>query len=160
MPAIPTTAQEPFSQALAGLPVFVPGNRSGFSNEGLWFRVNVTITATGVATVTTPDGVQTVVPLTAALTQDVPLVQLPPNSYVTATRMKTSVAFVGTTTLTGTLGVTGADTLFNATANSLITAVSATNFFPLAGPGAAASNNTIAAINAVLGLTTTVTNLN
>lgn len=98
--------------------------------------------------------------LAAGLTQDVTVFQLAANGTVEGVRLKTAVAFAGTTTLTGTLG-TATNNLFFLTATyDLKAAVSATNFTPATGYAANLGSTTAAAVNVVLGVTSTVNNIN
>jgi hypothetical protein len=142
------------------LPIFQPANGNGFSNDGIWYRCNVNVSSTGVVTVTTPDNIQTVINLTAGLTQNLSLITLPANSYISATRVKTNVAFAGTTTLTATLGTTGTPTLYISATYNLQTAPGAANFAPASSAGNGVGCDTTAATALVLALTATVNNLN
>lgn len=151
------TLNTPFNPSL--LPVFQPGLLNGFANDAIWYRVNMKVNAIGVLTVTGPDGIVTLVNLAAGLTQDIPALALPAQSYVSAVRIKTNVASVGTATLTALIGVTATNNFFLSAAFNLAAAPSATNFAPASSAGNGVGNNTTAAIATVVGLTATVNNL-
>lgn len=142
------------------LPMLVPGGSNFVGNVPCWHRFNVAVDlANSNFVVTAPDGSQTTVALAAALTQDVVICHLPANAFVHAVREKTVTAFAGATTTTLKLGVAGADTLFNSSAFDIMAAPSATNFVPATTAGSTVGNNTVAAIDFVALVTTTVSNI-
>ena len=95
----------------------------------------------------------------AALTQDVTLFQLQANGWVDSVRMKTALAFTGTTTLTGTIGTATNNVFYLSTLFDLKAAVSATNFVPTTGLTVGLGSTTTAAVNIVVGLIATVNNI-
>ena len=103
----------------------------------------------------TLDGVEQA-DLPAGLTQTIVIAALPAKGFVEFTRLKTSTAFAGTTTLTATLGTTGTANLYTAAYN-LKTAVAATNLSP--GLPAGAGSDTASATNITFKLTATVDDL-
>lgn len=145
---------------LNSLPAIVPAERNWFSNVAVWLKFRVTIDSIGVATITAPDRTQTTEALPAGLTHDVPICDLPGRAFAENVRMKTALAFTGTTTLTGKLGTSGDDDRLIAGAYDLKAAVTATNFTPVTGEPSAEGQETTAATKLVLLLTATVDNLN
>lgn len=152
------TLSQPFN--INTLPIFQPTECNGFANQATWYRFNVAVTAKGKMTVTGPDNIPSIYSLAAAMSDDVPLCDLPPNAFINAVRIKSSVISAGATTMTGTVGVTGADTFFISTVYDLMAAITATNFAQgdLTVPDPV-GNNTTAAIGLVVGLISTVANL-
>lgn len=106
--------------------------------------------------VTNPDGTVTTVAKAAATTQSVVVFSLPANTVVLGCMLKTGVAFTGTTTLTSTFGITGTLTACVSTPYDLNAAVTATNL-SIAAP--IVPIVTVAGTNAILALTSTVSNL-
>lgn len=106
--------------------------------------------------ITNPDGTTNTVAKAAALTQSVTVFALPANTVVVGCIMKTGTAFAGTTTLTGTLGVTGTLTACVSTPYDLNATVTATN---LTAATLTVPVVTIAGTNALLALTATVSNI-
>lgn len=135
-------------------------------SSGTWQLYTLTVKAAGSCTsgnkcwdINGADGAD----LAAATSQDVTLFTLPANGYVEDMRMKTVVAFTGASTAVATLGVTGNSSFFITVPNSydLEAAVANTNFSPATGVlGLSATGNDTAATNDFLvGLTTTVNNI-
>ncbi len=92
----------------------------------------------------------------AALTQSVVLYALPANAFIDSCVVKSTTAFAGTTTLTATLGVTGALTSCVSTPFDLNAAVSNTNLSSIVLTAPVLS---VAGTNLILALTGTVSNL-
>lgn len=140
------------------LPILIPRASEGsYRNVPFWSRFSIDFLSAGFIRVTAPDGSTTDVALTAALTQDVSLFTMAANSFIHATRIKSRVQGVGTTTLTAKMGVTGADTIFLSSAFDLMAAIADTNLAAKSSP--ISGNNTVAAIDFVVLLTATVATL-
>lgn len=127
---------------------FPTWQRVTVTNSGSNFTVACSPTTTNCGTAT--------VAKAAALTQSVVLYALPANSFVDACAVKSATAFAGTTTLTATLGTTGALTSCIATPFDLNAAVSNTN---LSSIGLTAPVVSVAGTNLTLALTGTVSNI-
>jgi len=122
------------------------------SNSGSNLTVACVPTTTNCGTAT--------VAKAAATTQSVTVYTLPANGYVLGCpQVKTTTAFTGTTTLTSTLGVTGALTFFFSTVFDMKAAVSATNFAPSNNICLAQGSTTRSSIAVILALTSTVENI-
>lgn len=107
--------------------------------------------------ITKPDGSTTTVAKAAATTQSVSLVTPGANFTLDGCIVKTSTAFVGPTTLTATVGITGTLTGCVSVAYDMKAVVSATNFgLPTLVTAATSTNGTDAII---LALTTTIDNI-
>jgi hypothetical protein len=148
-----TTATVTFTGAQSGTCVV---NGAG----GAWLKYTVATKAVCVSTnpcwtVNAVEGAD----LAAGLTQDVTVVQLAANGFVDGIRLKTAVAFTGTTTLTATLGTATNNLFYLLAPYDLMAAVSATTFSPATGYAANLGSTTTAAVNVVLGITSTVQNI-
>ena len=96
----------------------------------------------------------------AATTQSVTVYTLPANGYVFGCpQVKTTTAFIGPTTLTSTLGLTGSLTFFFSTVFDLKAAVSATNFAPASNICLAQGSTTRSSTDVILALTSTIENI-
>lgn len=105
--------------------------------------------------ITQPTGTTSLVAKAAATTQSVTLFALPAKAQVLSCVIKSTTAFVGPTTLTATLGVTGTLTACVSAPFDLKAAVSTTNFsVSLPTPIVSYSGT-----NLILALTTTIDNV-
>ncbi len=124
-----------------------------------WQRINVASSSSNFAVTCVPATANcgtASVAKAAALTQSVVLYALPANAFVDACVVKSTTAFAGTTTLTATLGVTGALTGCVSTPFDLNAAVSNTNLSSIVLTAPVLS---VAGTNLILALTGTVSNL-
>lgn len=129
----------------------------------MWVKVtvtssstNLTVTCAGPTSLTGICGTSPVAKA-GATTQSVTLFTPAVNFTVGDCLIKTATAFTGTTTLNGTVGITGSLTSCTSVAYDMKAAVSATNFGkPTVFPSAISFNGTDAAI---LALTSTVDNI-
>jgi hypothetical protein len=106
--------------------------------------------------ITNPDGTTSTIAKAAAITQSVTIFALPAKSIVYSCLAKTDTAFLGTTTLTATLGVTGSLTGCISGAYDMKAAVSNTNL-SIALPTTPIIS--WAGTNLILALTSTIDNL-
>lgn len=131
---------------------YMPMNPGGTLQVGKW-----TVANSGANfLITNPDGTTNTVAKAAALTQSVTVFALPANSVIISCTVKTGTAFLGTTTLTATLGITGNLTGCISTPYDMMAAVANSNF-GVAAP--AVPTMSVAATSLVLALTGTISNL-
>lgn len=124
-----------------------------------WIKCTVTNSSTNLVVSGTGCTAATIAKA-AALTQTIPLFTLLANGFVSNYVLKTSTAFAGTTTLLAGLGTTGTPNLFlvsAVTGYNLNAAVAVGNLSTL--PPLAVGSDTASATNAVLQLTSTVSNI-
>jgi len=95
----------------------------------------------------------------AGLTQSIVLFSKPARGFVDGVRIKTAVAFTGTTSATATIGTATDDNFYTTALYNLKTAVSATNFSPADGIVQGFGGTTAAAEDVVLAIITTVENI-
>jgi len=131
---------------------YMPMNPGSVPQIGKWTVAN----SGSNFLITNPDATTSTVAKAAATTQSVTVFALPANAKVLACDIKTGTAFTGTTTLTGTVGVTGNLTGCISTPFDLKAAVADTN---LASALLTTPIVSIAGTNAILALTSTVDNL-
>lgn len=131
---------------------YLPMTPGGIPQVGKWTVAN---SSTNFL-ITNPDGTTSTVAKAAALTQSVTVFALPANTVVLGCVIKTGTAFAGTTTLTATLGVTGTLTACVSGAYDLNAAVTNTNLTAVA---LSVPVVTVAGTNALLALTSTISNL-
>ncbi len=125
----------------------------------VWQRINLALSGSNFTVTCVPATANcgtASVAKAAALTQSVTLYTLPANAFVDSCVVKSTTAFAGTTTLTATLGVTGALTSCVSTPFDLNAAVSNNN---LASVSPTAPVLSVAGTNLILALTGTVSNL-
>ncbi len=124
-----------------------------------WQRINVASSSSNFAVTCVPTTTNcgtASVAKAAALTQSVTLYTLPANAFVDSCVVKSTTAVAGTTTLTATLGVTGALTSCVSTPFDLNAAVSNTNVASISPTAPVLS---VAGTSLILALTGTVSNL-
>ena len=129
-----------------------PMNPGGVPQVAKWTVAN---SSTNLL-ITNPDGTTSTVAKAAATTQSVTVFALPANSVILSCTIKTGTAFTGTTTLTATVGITGALTACVSTPYDMKAAVAAGNF---SAPLTITPIINFAGINFILALTSTVDNL-
>lgn len=125
----------------------------------VWIKCTITNSSTNLVVSGTGCTAATIAKA-AALTQSIPLFQLPAGGYVHSFRIKSATAFAGTTTLLAGLGTASTPNLFLVSAvtgydlNAAVTNTNLTLALPLV-----VGSDTAAAVNVVALLTSTVSNI-
>lgn len=131
---------------------YVPLNPVGVPLVAKWIVTNSTTNLQ----ITQPTGTTSLVAKAAAVTQSVVLFALPAKSTILSCTIKSDTAFTGTTTLVGTIGITGTLTACVSTPYDLKAAVSNTN---LAITLPTTPVLSWAGTNLILALTSTIDNI-
>lgn len=101
--AVPTACTAANLTSSLGMVVATPMNPGTILQSAKW-----TVANSGAnLLITNPDATTSTVAKAAAVTQSVVLFALPANAVVTSCYIKSNTAFTGTTTLTGSVGITG-----------------------------------------------------